>query len=519
MFSTERFLLELLLVIGSGLLSVYVYFKYCYTYWAKKGVPYLEPSFPLGKNNVEEVIKKSLFSFVGNNEIIGSESFGHGLEASDWYKSLKKMGVKFGGVYNFCNKVLVLVDLDLIKNVTIKQYNSFLNREFYSNVKHFPETAALFLAETEDWRFMRHKMTPMFTSAKMRYIFDCVNKCSLMLEELCNKAASSKDYFNLRLFIDKFTMDNIGVVVFGLEFNCLLTENTKFREIADKARRPDFSGRFQRLASRIAPGLSKILRIQTVDKGTIHFLSEMVRNNVETRRKSNIRRNDVTQLFMDLQENNESNKKFTMNELIGNSIGFFLAGFDTSSKTMQFTLLELARNQALQDKIRQHIQSVLKKYDGELTYEGLQEMTFLRQAVDETLRLYPPVLTISRIATEDCKLEGTDFVVEKGTTIVVPVIGLHRDPDLFPNPEKYDPERFSVENKSNIKPNSYLPFGDGPRNCIGKRFGLMQVQIGLVKILNSFRIEVNPNMKYPLEIGKSQFLLETKDIYAKAIKL
>ncbi|KAL1497220.1 hypothetical protein ABEB36_008216 [Hypothenemus hampei] len=502
MFSTERFLLELLLVIGTGLLSVYVYFKYCYTYWAKKGVPYLEPSFPLG-----------------NNEVFGSEAFAHGVEAKGWYNSLKKMGVKFGGVYNFCNKVLVLVDLDLIRNVTIKQYNSFLNREFYSNVKHAPETHNLFIAESETWRFMRQNMAPMFTSAKMKYIFDCVNKCSLMLEELFNKAASSKDYFNLRLFIDKFTMDNIGVVVFGLEFNCLITENTKFREIADRTNEPDLLVRFKRLAARIAPGLSKKFGIQTVDNDTLNFLSEMIRNNVETRRKSNIRRNDVTQLLMDLQETNESNKKFTMNEIIANCIMFLFAGFDTSSKTIQFTLLELARNQALQDKTRQHIQRILKKYDGELTYEGLQEMTFLRQVVDETLRLYPPVLTISRIATEDCKLEGTDFVVEKGTTIVIPVIGLHRDPDLFPNPEKYDPERFTVENKSNIKPSSYLPFGDGPRNCIGKRFGLMQVQIGLVKILNSFRIEVNPNMKYPIEIGKSQFLLETEDIYAKAIKL
>lgn len=85
----------------------------------------------------------------------------------------------------------------------------------------------------------------------------------------------------------------------------------------------------------------------------------------------------------------------------------------------------------------------------------------------ETLRMYPPVPTLTRICVQDYKMKNTDVVIEKDTSILISTLGLQRDPEYFPNPDKFDPERFSEENKKNRHPFVHLPFGDGPRNCIG----------------------------------------------------
>ena len=86
----------------------------------------------------------------------------------------------------------------------------------------------------------------------------------------------------------------------------------------------------------------------------------------------------------------------------------------------------------------------------------------------ETLRKYPPFTFIRRKCTKSTKLRGTDVTVDKGTQIMVPVLGLHRDPKYYPDPERFDPERFSEEEKKKRPHFCYLPFGEGPRICIGK---------------------------------------------------
>lgn len=85
----------------------------------------------------------------------------------------------------------------------------------------------------------------------------------------------------------------------------------------------------------------------------------------------------------------------------------------------------------------------------------------------ETLRKYPAIPSLNRQCTEDYRIPDTDVVLERGIKVLVSIMGLHHDPEYFPNPEKFIPERFSDENKEYIQPYTYLPFGDGPRNCIG----------------------------------------------------
>lgn len=107
-------------------------------------------------------------------------------------------------------------------------------------------------------------------------------------------------------------------------------------------------------------------------------------------------------------------------------------------------------------------------------------------------------------------------MLDKGILALIPVHNIHHDPEIYPEPEKFDPSRFDPEEVKNRHPMAYLPFGDGPRNCIGLRFGKIQAKIGLVSLLRRFKFSVSNRTDVPLIFSKKSFLLTTDDgIYLK----
>lgn len=179
----------------------------------------------------------------------------------------------------------------------------------------------------------------------------------------------------------------------------------------------------------------------------------------------------------------------------------------------------------IQDKIRNEIKDMLIRTDGQVTYDAvmnINEMPYLHQIVYETLRIYPilPVLERECINPDGYSLEPlSDFKIPFGMPIYVPTFAIQRDEKNFPEPLKFDPERFAPENLSKIKPFTNFPFGIGPRNCIGERFGLMQVKSGIVKILKDFRLEVTPNTPKEIFMEKAAILVQSdKGLFVDLVK-
>ncbi|KAJ8932740.1 hypothetical protein NQ314_014437 [Rhamnusium bicolor] len=143
----------------------------------------------------------------------------------------------------------------------------------------------------------------------------------------------------------------------------------------------------------------------------------------------------------------------------------------------------------------------------EQTRERNREITIINEVNEiETLRLYPPLPMLLRLCVEDYKVPGEDVVIEKGTRVIIPICGIHYDEDYYKNPEVFDPERFSEENKKTLNRYTHLPFGEGPRICIGERFGLMQTKIGLTCILRKFTVKLNERTKVPLKMSRNTFI-------------
>jgi cytochrome P450 family 6 len=134
-----------------------------------------------------------------------------------------------------------------------------------------------------------------------------------------------------------------------------------------------------------------------------------------------------------------------------------------------FSTYELALNQDIQDRLRNEINEVLARHNGEVTYDAIMEMKYLDMVFNESLRKYPIVDLQSREATKDFVIPNTKLLIPAGTNIMVPINALHHDERYWENPEKFDPERFTLENVKKRHPFSYLPFSEGPRICIGLR--------------------------------------------------
>lgn len=182
---------------------------------------------------------------------------------------------------------------------------------------------------------------------------------------------------------------------------------------------------------------------------------------------------------------------------------------------MCFASHELACNPDVQDRLRKEIDEVRESLNGEIpTYDTVMAMPYLDMVVSENLRKWPPVVTVDRECTKPYVMEdyaGKKHQLKVGDSIVFPIFAIHNDPALFPNPSKFDPERFSTERKHEIDPDSYIPFGVGPRMCIGNRFALMEAKINLFHLLSAFIIEKSPKTDESLTLSTQAINLIPKN--------
>lgn len=258
------------------------------------------------------------------------------------------------------------------------------------------------------------------------------------------------------------------------------------------------------------PELARKLGLRFNPKECGDFFLKTMLETFDYREKNKIERNDFVSLLLGLKDS------FTKEELAAEGTLMFAAGYETSSTLMGFTFYELALNPEIQNRLREEINSVEK-----VDYESLLGMKYLDMVVSEGLRKYPPLADNSRKCTKDYKVPGTDFVIEEGTTVEFGVFSFHRDPEYFPDPMKFDPERFNEENVKKILPFTYLPFGEGPRNCIGMRFGLLQAKLAIFKCLKNFKLSPCEKTTIPMKFKSSSFFMtpSTSDLWLKVEKV
>ncbi|XP_059614216.1 probable cytochrome P450 6a23 [Phlebotomus argentipes] len=473
--------LDTIFTILAVIAAFYFYISHKQSFWERENVPFVKPVFLLGtpgEGLLQRVSFRDRFHKV--------------------YKELKPKG-KFGGLYMFTSPAMMIIDVDLVKAVLIKDFHHFEDRGFYVNEKSDPLSAHLFSLVGSKWKNLRAKLTPTFTSGRMKMMFPIIAGISKEFVRVFQEKAAKDSVVEVKDLLARFTTDVIGNCAFGLECNSLKDPNAEFRQYGILAfRRTPIEG-LKQVFLLTFPKIGKFFDMMFNNPKVASFYMKVVQDTVSHREKNNVERNDFMNLLIGLKNNQSESEKLTLNEVAAQAFIFFLAGFETSSTTMMFCLYELALNPDIQEKTREHINQVLQKHNNEFTYEAMMDMTYLEQVVNETLRKYPIVTNLLRNCTKDYEIPNSKVTIRKGTRIFIPIYGLHHDSDYYPNPDKFDPERFTKEAIASRPQCTYIPFGDGPRNCIGMRFGLMQARIGLAAILQTLKFSPCAKTDIPLK--------------------
>ncbi|KAG5672094.1 hypothetical protein PVAND_002249 [Polypedilum vanderplanki] len=454
MISTLYFVITIIIL-------CYLWIKKRYRYWKDQGFLQEDATFPMGS-----------FKNVGTKETE--------FEAFDsCYKKFKGK-VQAVGIYSFLSPAILLIDLELIKNIYVKEFSSFQSRGMYYNEEVDPLSANLLTLDGQKWKERRVKLTQMFTSGKMKMMFEIIDSIGDKLVTVLENKLTESCNQDMRNWAQRFTADNIGNTSFGLECKCLEDENSKFMKYGRKMFDLSIFEVMRFMFSMSFPNISKKLGLRFFSKEVADFFYETFIQTFEYREKNNVQRNDFVSMLLELKD------QFTKVQLAAESTLVFGGGYETSSTLMTFILYELALNPDIQQKLRDEIESRIEENDGKLTYEMLNELKFLDMVTNETLRKYPPIASGIRLCNKDYEIPGTNLTISSGIPVQINTYSLHHDPDYFPNPNTFDPERFNEENFKNIKPYTYAPFGYGPRICIGMRFGLMQSKIGIAKLVANF---------------------------------
>ncbi|XP_068081149.1 cytochrome P450 9e2 [Anabrus simplex] len=439
----------------------------------------------------------------------------------------------FVGVFQFREPLVMVKDPELIKRIAVKDFEFFTDHQ-----QQFTEKADslfaknLFSLRGEKWRDMRATLSPAFTSSKMKNMFHLMNQCGQQLGDYLHKEISKqqpgKPYvLEMKDLFTRFANDVIATSAFGVQVDSLKEKNNHFYTMGKGV--TDFTGTkyFRFLAVTMFPKLMELFRIGFFKKEEKQFFSDLVHQTISTREREGIVRPDMIHLLMQARkgelkaEHEESDvmangsvkaKKIdlTDEDIEAQVMIFFFAGFDTASTLLSFTSIMLATHEDVQRKLQQEVDEMLGD-DHQLTYEKVQKMKYLDMVISESLRFYPPAPFLDRLCVKNYTIPATEkqpgYTIKKGDVIWIPSYSIHHNPKYYPDPEKFDPERFSDENKNSIQPYTYLPFGVGPRLCIGQRFALLEAKVALVHILSHFNLTVVEKTPLPLRLTRDSFVM------------
>ncbi|XP_047994965.1 cytochrome P450 9e2-like [Leguminivora glycinivorella] len=508
--------------------AIYLYCRQIYSRFSKYGVKNLKPVPFLG--NMSSVILRTK-SFV---DVV-----------DELYAEFPEE--RFVGNFEFIKPVIFIRDIELIKKVTVKDFEYFLDHRTFVSEDIDPLFGRnLFSLKGQEWKDMRSTLSPAFTSLKMKhmlpFIVEVGNQMVISLDRQLKE--SKRGYIDIETkdLATYYANDVIASCAFGLKVDSHLEPGNQFYKMGYKASNFTFIAILKFFGYSSFPWLMKLIKVNLFSEDVTNFFQHLVLNTMKDREVHNILRPDMIHLLMEAKKGqlvheekngNDAGAGFaTVQEsdvgkktidrawsdidLIAQAVLFFIAGFETVSTAMTFLLYELALNPDVQDRLAEEVREHGKKSGGKFDYNSIQNMVYMDMVVSESLRLWPPAVATDRVCTKDYNLgrpndkSTQDFILKKGEGLNVPIVAIHRDPKYFKNPLKFDPERFSEENKHTIQPFTYMPFGLGPRNCIGSRFALCEVKVMAYQLVQRYELLPCERTTIPCELAKDNFNLRIK---------
>lgn len=485
-----------------ALVALYYYLNEKLKHFERLGVPHIKPKL-----------------FVGNMGAVFLRQKSFADQILEYYEHFKDE--RYFGIYNFMTPQIIVRDPELIKEIAIKNFDSFtdhaafvladVDKMFASNI---------FQLKGNKWRETRALLSPIFTGSKMRGMFNLVNETAKDFNDYLTSNISMNRDVDMKDAFGRYTTDVIASVAYGVKVNSLKDRSNDFYIIGKDSL--NFGG-YKTLIfflNKMVPFVMRCLGIRLFPKKSEEFFKQVVSVNVETREKQGIVRPDMLQLMI---QANKSSKgvKLSIDEMTAQAFVFFFGGFDTTSSTMCFAAHELAYNPSIQQKLSQEIKDNYEKIKNKDNgYDAIGALSYLDAVLRETLRLYQQFSLVDRVCTKAFQLPpphpgAKEVTVSPGDTMGFPLQAIHRDPLHYSQSNEFIPERFLQDDgtisKEMLDAPHYLPFGLGPRICIGIKFALMEMKLVLFHLLATCELIPSHRTEYPVKFSKDSLLLAAEN--------
>ena len=452
--------LEILVGIMALIFLYYLYFKANSKYWTKRGVYQIDPTFLLGSMPEIFTVSKAI------NEVC----LEHAKSAKD---------LPYYGEYLFGTPVLAIKDADLIRQVTVKDFEYFVDRQGESvNKSFYGKTLTdkiwakqMTSASGEEWKSIRATFTPIFTAGKMKAMMSFIQKTCGQLINFMDKSMENNEDIELKTIFGKYSMDTIAICAFGVDSQSFTNDKSLFVKYAKALFSQDLVAGLKMLIMQFPFGrkLFDMFGISYFKVVETEFFYNVILESLKHRRESKIRRNDMVDLMLDAikgelkhdeeQEMEQFEKDSKLNHvvkkgdfdelvIVATALVLMVAGYDTVSSTLSYCCYELAKNPEVQDKLRAEIEETTDNYEDEISYAHVQAMTYLDQVINETLRLHNVAGLLTRSVEKDYKIPNSDLVLQKGHDVWINSVAVHKNPDHYETPETFNPEHFTKEAKT-----------------------------------------------------------------------
>ncbi|KAJ1096448.1 hypothetical protein NDU88_001590 [Pleurodeles waltl] len=435
----------------------------------------------------------------------------------------KKYG-KIWGIFDGRTPILAVMDPIIVKSILVKEFfTHFTNRRDFG--LNGPLKDGVTVAKDDQWKRIRTVLSPTFTSGKLKEMFPIMKNLGDTLVKNLQKKTEQDEPLDMKQMFSSYSIDVVISTSFGVNIDSMNNPKDPF---VTNGRRL-FNFRFINpllIVIVLFPFLIPILQKMNFclfPNDMLLFFTSAVKRLKEKRQKGNREnRVDFLQLMVDSQiedipsssDLNHGYKALTDNEIMAQSMIFILAGYETTSTTLSFLSYNLATHPDVQQKLQQEIDTLLPN-KAPPTYDALMQMEYLEMAINETLRMYPPGGRLERVCKKTVEMNGV--TIPEGVVVMIPLYPLQRDPEYWSEPDEFNPDRFNKENKDTQEPYTFLPFGSGPRNCIGMRFALLNVKVGIVSLLQNFSFHICKETPIPLELDTRGFIKTKTPIYLKLV--
>lgn len=390
-----------------------------------------------------------------------------------------------------------IMDPELIRSI-LKNYKNFQkNHHSYNPLTKFLLTGIGSL-EGDKWAKHRKIITPSFQIENLKVMLPTFVACYDVLMSQWEEMVSKKGSFEVDVFpvLDATTSDVIARASFGSNYEEGKRVFVYLKELINLT--------YQIMQSVYIPGWSYLptkrnKRVKEVNREINASLRDMINKRMKAMSLGEASRDDLLGRLLDsnmkeIQHGNDKDSGMSIEDVISECKLFYFAGQETTGILLTWTIILLGDHPEWQNRARKEVFQVFG--NNKPNFDALNQLKIIPMILYEVLRLYPPVIELSKNSQEDIKLGQVSLPA--GVQVMLPSLLLHRDPEFWgDDASEFNPERFSEGvSKATKSQFTYIPFSWGPRMCVGQQFALLQARMGLAMILQNFRFEISPSYKH-----------------------